>query len=290
MLQSPILPKMACGISLKPCHYEEILETRPAIDFLELHAENYMDIGGAHLDFLQEIGRHYPLSLHGVGMSLGTAGPVDETHLDKLVVLVDRLQPVIVSEHAAWSRFGNQYLNDLLPVPMTDEGAANLAANIDRVQQALGRVILVENASSYFAYQGTDMSEPDFLSMVADRAGCQLLLDLTNVQISAHNIGFCVFEYLDALATDKVAELHLAGFAVNPAGPDHSVHIDSHDRAINETSWDLFNHFIGTFGSRPTLIERDNNIPSLGDLLGEGAQAKCMISRYMQSIHSRSAL
>jgi hypothetical protein len=263
------------GIGLRATHVREVLATRPGIPWLEVHAENYMG-GGVPLRDLDAIRREYPLSIHGVGLSLGSAEGLDARHLERLRALVGRAEPRLVSEHLAWSVEGGAYLNHLLPLPYTDESLAVVAANVDRTQSALGRRILVENPSAYLRFRHSTIPEPEFLAELVRRTGCGILCDVNNVHVSAFNLGWDAGRYLAALPADAIGEIHLAGHSVNEVGdPDgRTVLIDDHGSRVTPDVWALYRRALARFGPVPTLIEWDTNIPPLRVLLDEAALAE----------------
>jgi uncharacterized protein (UPF0276 family) len=249
----------------------EVLSTRPAAGWLEVHPENYMG-GGPAVRALDQIRSHYPLSLHGVGLSLGSAGGLDGRHLERLRRLVARLEPALVSEHLAWSVTGGHYLNHLLPLPLTDESLALVAEHVDRVQERLGRRILVENPASYLAFHDSPIPEPEFLAALARRTGCGLLCDINNVYVSAHNLGGDPVAYLRAIPPGAVLELHLAGHARRDAD-GRTILIDDHGSRVDGAVWALYGDALRRFGPVPTLVEWDTDVPALSVLLGEAAAA-----------------
>jgi hypothetical protein len=260
------------GIGLRHPHLREILETRPPLAWLEVHSENYM-VGGAALHHLDSLRGDYPLSLHGVGLSLGSAGPLDAEHLARLSNLVDRMEPGLVSEHLSWSVVDGTYLNDLLPLPYTEEALAIVVAHVDEAQEALGRTILIENPSTYLRFAHSTIPEWVFLAEIARRCGCGILLDVNNVHVSACNHGFDAAEYLDSVPAAAVGEIHLAGHALRHIdGCD--LRIDDHGSAVAPPVWELYARAIDRLGPVPTLIEWDSNIPALDVLAGEAAQAQ----------------
>jgi uncharacterized protein (UPF0276 family) len=259
------------GIGLKAQHMAEILEERPALGFLEIHAENYMGNGGAPHRWLSSIAEHYPLSVHGVGLSLGGDEPLDTDHLEKLVRVVERYQPRLVSEHLAWSVMDGHYLNDLLPIPYDEESLAVVAEHVDQVQNRLGRMILVENPAVYVAFDST-LAEPQFLSELVAGTGCGLLLDVNNIYVSHRNVGLEIEDYLDALPRHAVGEIHLAGHHVRRIG-NAEIRIDDHGSAVCAEVWDLYRRAVARFGAVPTLIERDSDIPALSVLVAEAETA-----------------
>jgi hypothetical protein len=263
------------GIGLRSPHVDEILDTRPDVGWLEVHAENYMG-GGPAIRALERIRRDYPVSIHGVGLSLGSAEGLDGHHLDRLAGLVERLQPVLVSEHLSWSLTGGAYLNHLLPLPYTSETLALVSRHVDRVQQRLGRRLLVENPSSYLRFADSPLPEVEFLNTLARRTGCGLLCDVNNVYVSCRNLGSDAAEYLDAVDPAAVGEIHLAGHVVNDAD-GHTVLIDDHGSRVAEPVWSLYDHALARFGPVPTLVEWDTDVPALAVLLEEAARADAML-------------
>jgi len=272
------------GIGLKARHYLEIIETRPALGWFEVHPENYMGAGGPPHHYLTAIRENYPLSLHGVGMALGGDEPLDKAHLKRFRALVERYQPGLVSEHLAWCRRGGVYYNDLLPAPYTTATLNTITEHIDQMQTALGRTILVENPSTYVAFEDSAIPETEFLAEAARRTGCSLLLDVNNVYVSGVNQGYDPYAYIDAFALHAVGEIHMAGHLEESLIPSGRLLIDDHGSDIIEEVWNLYAYTIARTGPVPTLIERDNNIPALGDLLAEAARA----DQIMQSQNRRA--
>lgn len=261
----------AIGIGLRAPHLAEFAATRPAIGWLEVHAENYMT-GGAAPAQLDAIRRDYPLSLHGVGLSLGSAEGVDAEHLARLKRLIERTEPFLVSEHLSWSVTGGTYLNDLLPLPYTEETLAILARNLDAAQQALGRTLLLENPSRYLSFRHSTIPESQFLAELARQSGCRLLCDVNNIFVSAHNLGFRSAEYLDALPAESVGEIHLAGHAAVTRDGE-TLLIDDHGAAVAPEVWTLYQRACRRFGAVPALVEWDKNLPDLPVLLAEARKA-----------------
>lgn len=260
-------PVSTTGIGLKAQHMAEILETRPRLGFLEIHAENYMGAGGAPHRWLSAIAEHYPLSVHGVGLSLGGDQPLDVDHLDKLAHLVERYEPRLVSEHLAWSVMDGHYLNDLLPIPYDEDSLSVVAAHVEQVQDRLARPILIENPAVYIAFDSS-LAEPQFLAELAKRTGCGLLLDVNNIYVSHRNVGLEIEDYLDTLPRHAVGEIHLAGHHVRRIGTEE-IRIDDHGSAVCAEVWDLYRQAVTRFGAAPALIERDSDIPALSVLLAE---------------------
>lgn len=270
----PIL--LGAGLGLKPAHYEDARSARMPGLWFEVHPENYMVDGGPRLAWLETIRAHHPISLHGVALSLAAAAPPDETHLLRLKTLAQRVQPALVSEHLAWSAWRGHYLPDLLPFPRTHEALARITANIERTQEVLGRPIAIENPAHYLTIEGHDWSETDFLRELCQRTGCGLLLDVNNVYVSARNVGVDAHAYIDAVPADRIMEIHLAGHSLD-AGTSPALVIDSHDAAIDDAVWALYRHVIERVGPRPTLIERDDNIPAFDVLCGERGVAQALL-------------
>lgn len=262
------------GLGFKPQHFSEALAS-PAVGlWFEVHAENYMVDGGPRLAMLEQLRRDRPLSLHGVGLSLGSAAQPDPDHLAALKRLVDRFEPELVSEHLAWSRFDGRSFPDLLPLPRTNEVLARLSANIGRVQDVLGREILIENPTHYLPLNQHRWSETSFLRELARRSGCKLLIDVNNVAVGASNIGFDAAAWLLDIPAKLVGEIHLAGHSHDAGG---ALLIDSHDEPVSERVWGLYEDFIGRVGPRPTLIERDGNVPPFAELIRERERAQAIL-------------
>ena len=259
------------GLGLRAPHLAEVAERRPAVDWWEVHAENHLG-GGPARRRLEAIRRDYPLSIHGVGLSLGTAESPDRRHLARVRALIDRLEPVLVSEHLAWSIAGGAYLNHLLPLPYTEESLAILSDNVAIAQNALGRRLLVENPSSYLRFRHCPIAEPEFLAELARRTGCRLLCDVNNVYVTTQNFGLDARAYLDALPPDAVEEIHLAGHARNDAD-GRTILIDDHGSRVAEPVWVLYEHALERFGRVPTLIEWDTDVPALEVLIDEAGRA-----------------
>jgi len=257
------------GAGLKGEHIPLILETRPEVGFFEVHAENYMGDGGAPHVWLERIREVYPLSLHGVGLSIGGEGPLDRDHLLRLKALNERYQPGLFSEHLAWSTHDTVYYNDLLPVPYDQATLDRVCDHIDEVQDVVGRRMLLENPSTYVAFERSTMSEIDFIHEVARRTGCGLLLDVNNVYVSAINHKRSPEAYLDAFPMHLVGEIHLGGHAPDEDEGGNPLLIDAHDREVDEKVWDLYTRTIGMSGALPTLIEWDNDVPVWQVLLAE---------------------
>lgn len=257
----------AAGVGLKPEHFSAALATTCPDLWFEVHAENYMIGGGPRLDGLIAIREQFPVSLHGIGASIGGPLPPSRDHLRYLKQLVDLLEPAMISEHAVWSRDARQYYADLLPLPRTREAMQRLCDGIDEMQTALGRKILIENPANYVALV-SEMDEPDFLLEVARTTGAGLLVDVNNIYVSAHNCGIDAKGYIDAIPPELVGEIHIAGHHVDENYPDQLL-IDSHSAPVVAPVWDLLDHAIKTYGPKPILLERDANIPPFVELLIE---------------------
>ncbi len=269
---APPIPASA-GIGLRAEHYREVIETCPAVGWLEVHSENYFGDGGAPLDYLEQARVHYPLSLHGVGLSLGSADELNMRHLQKLKALIERFEPGLVSEHLSWSSVDGRYLNDLLPLPYTEEALRHFTLRAQQAQDFLGRELLIENPSSYLQFAHSTIPEWEFLSEVANRSGCGILLDVNNIYVSATNHGFDAAHYLRAIPAGKVREIHLAGFTVNRY-PEGEILIDTHSARVAGEVWALYRQAIERLGAVPTLIEWDTDLPPLEVLLDEARQAE----------------
>ncbi|MGA7802156.1 MAG: DUF692 domain-containing protein [Gammaproteobacteria bacterium] len=260
------------GIGLRAPHYQPVLEQRPDLGWLEVHSENYFSAGGPALIHLERIRELYPLSFHGVGLSLGSADPLSADHLARLRTLVERFEPALVSEHLSWSSVDQRYLHDLLPLPHTREAITHVADRVQQLQDYLGREVLLENISDYLRYDHADFAEWEFLAETVQTAGCGLLLDVNNVYVNAVNHGFDPYRYIDHMPAQQVREIHLAGHTVNRVG-EYEILIDTHNREVPPPVWDLYRHTVARIGARPTLIEWDADIPALDVLLREATTA-----------------
>jgi len=264
------------GLGFKPCFFDEAIAWPAAGLWFEVHPENYMVDGGPRLAMLRALRETRPLSFHGVGLSLAGAAEPDRAHLGRLKKLVDDYKPVLVSEHLAWSREGSTCFPDLLPFPRTLEALLRIARNIDIVQNALGRQILIENPALYVTLDGHDFVETDFLRRLVRKTGCRLLVDVNNVAVSANNLGFNPYHYLDALPLDAIGEIHLAGHRQDPVHGD-ALLIDSHDAPVSEQVWALYDDLLDRTGPVPTLIERDGNLPPFAELMEERDRAASLM-------------
>jgi uncharacterized protein len=275
---SRALAAPSVGVGFKPEHFEAIADTRPGIGFFEVHAENYMGGGGAPHRRLDAIRERYPLSLHGVGLSIGSPGLLDRAHLQRLAAVAKRFEPTLVSEHLAWSTHEGAFLNDLLPLPYTDETLARVSEHVDEVQNALGRTMLLENPSTYVVFAESTWAETDFLREIARRTGCGLLLDVNNVFVSAVNHGFDPEVYLADFPLAAVGEIHLAGSADDSDDAGLPLLIDAHNSPVRDAVWSLYSTTIRRLGATPTLIEWDNDVPAWSTLLGEARRAERAIA------------
>ncbi len=271
-----VVPKRA-GVWLKPEHYKTILETKPDVGFFEVHAENYMGAGGPPHRYLTEVRNHYPLSLHGVGLSIGADRDLDRNHLRRLRQLIDRYQPGFFSEHLAWSTHDTAFFNDLLPVPYTAETLEHVVEHIDDVQHTLGRQMLLENPSTYLAFAESTYSESDFITEVVRKTGCGLLLDVNNVYVASTNQEWDPIGYIDTYPLAEVQEIHLAGYTPEADDKGRPLLIDTHDRPVDEVVWDLFAYAIGRLGPIPTLIEWDAKLPAWAELKAEADRAEAIM-------------
>lgn len=261
------------GVGYKPQHYLDIIANSDPVSWLEIHAENYMGDGGRPIAQLRQLAERFPISVHGVGLSIGGEAALDRDHLDRLKHLIDWLNPASFSEHLAWSSHDSQFLNDLLPLPYTKDTRQKVADHINQVQDHLGRRMLLENPSSYLAFSQSEMSETTFLAELCHRTGCGLLLDVNNVFVSATNQQTDAFAYIDMLPLDQVGEIHLGGHS--PETDEHGAPllIDSHSAPVIDPVWRLFAYTLGKSGARPTLIEWDNDVPDWPTLAAEAKRA-----------------
>ncbi|MGH6825671.1 MNIO family bufferin maturase [Methyloceanibacter sp.] len=267
------IPAASVGIGFKPEHAEEALSTDHGLGFFEVHAENYMGDGGAPHRLLTGLREHAPLSVHGVALSIGGAGPLNREHLARLKRVIDRYEPALFSEHLAWSTHDGVYLNDLLPVPYNAETLARVSDHIDEVQETLQRRLLLENPSTYVAFESSTMSEVEFLAEVVGRTGCGLLLDVNNVYVSAVNHGTEPMAYLDQFPMEHVGEIHLGGHFEDRDDLDAPLLIDAHGTPVAEMVWLLYGRTLARLGATPTLIEWDNDVPAFSVLAAEAERA-----------------
>jgi uncharacterized protein (UPF0276 family) len=265
------------GVGLKAEHYKTILDAKPPIGFFEVHAENYMGAGGPPHRYLTEIRNHYPLSLHGVGLSIGADRQLDRDHLQRLRQLIERYRPGLFSEHLAWSTHDTAFFNDLLPVPYTTETLTRVTDHIDEVQETLSRQMLLENPSTYLAFAESTYSEIDFIAEIVRRTGCGLLLDVNNVYVASINQQWDPVRYIEAYPLAHVREIHLAGFTREADDKGRPLLIDTHDRPVDEIVWDLFAYAVGCLGPIPTLIEWDAKLPAWSELQAEARRAEAIM-------------
>lgn len=266
------------GLGLKPEHYQAILDSEPDVGFFEVHAENYMGDGGAPHRYLGAIAERYPLSLHGVGLSIGAARPLDKAHLARLKRLIERYRPQSFSEHLAWSTHDAGFLNDLLPLPYTDETLERVSAHVDETQQALGRRLLLENPSTYLLFEESTIDEIDFLAGVAARTSCGLLLDVNNVMVSAVNHRLDPLAYIDRFPVELVGEIHLGGYHEAVDGAGDRLLIDTHGSAVRTDVFALYEHTLRRSGPVPTLVEWDNDVPDFPTLFAEAKRVDTALS------------
>ena len=264
------------GIGLRPTHFKRVLEERPPVPWFELHSENFFCAGGEPLDVLSHVRREYPVSLHGVGLSLGRADGPDREHLRKLKQLIERFAPAPVSEHLCWGAIGERHLNDLLPLPYTEESLDFLVTQVQAAQEFIGRQLLIENVSSYLSYRHSTIPEWEFIAALAQRSGCGILLDVNNIYVNSVNHGFDAHAYLRAIPPQAVGEIHLAGFTRKKNLPVELL-IDSHSRPVADEVWNLYREALAHTGPLPTLIEWDQDIPELDVLMAEAAKAEGLL-------------
>jgi uncharacterized protein (UPF0276 family) len=274
--QSSPIPTQA-GIGLRFQHHQAVVDTRPDVAWMEVHTENYMG-GGTPLAYLDAIRRDFPISLHGVGLSLGSSEGLDQAHLERIRRVAERVEPGLMSEHIAWSVVSGTYLADLLPLPMTEEALDVVCRHVDQTQTYLKRRILVENPSSYLTFAHSTIPEWEFIVAVAERTGCGILCDVNNIFVSAHNHGWDATTYLAALPAAAIGEIHLAGHTVRTLADGATVRIDDHGSRVIDEVWSLYADALARFGPVPTLIEWDTEVPPLDVLLGEAGHAGTLLS------------
>jgi uncharacterized protein (UPF0276 family) len=266
--------KGSVGIGLRTPHYQDVLDLRPDLDFLEVHSENYFNPDSRNRFYLEKIAQHYPMSFHGIGLSLGSSEAISKNHLNKLKALVDIFQPALISDHLSWSSLHNHFFNDLLPIPYTFDALQNFVKNVNQVQDYLQRQILIENPSSYLEYKNIDMEEPEFINEIISQTGCGLLLDLNNIYVSATNHQYSVDTYLETINSQAVQEIHLAGFTKKEVNND-TILIDTHSTYVSDEVWDIYRKYTTTSKTDAiTLIEWDLDIPALGELIAEQNKAR----------------
>lgn len=272
------------GIGLRSAHHEALLRERPRVGWIEVHTENYFHDGGPHVRELERAREIYPLSLHGVGMGLGSADPLDRSHIAKVRRAIERFTPSLVSEHACWASHEGEHFNDLLPLPYTEESVAHLASRIAQAQDLLGRQILIENLSCYLSYKCSRLTEWEFLAAVVERSGCGLLLDVNNAYVNSVNVGLDAVAFINGLPTGAVGEIHLAGHARQMVD-GREILLDDHGSKVPEPVWNLYELALRRFGRVPTLIEWDTNLPELPVLVGEADRAQ----RHLEAAHALAA-
>jgi len=286
--RSSAIPAQA-GIGLRFQHHQTVIDTRPGVAWMEVHTENYMG-GGTPVRRLESIRRDTPISLHGVGLSLGSAEGIDPAHLERIRKVAERIEPGLMSEHIAWNLVGGEYLADLLPLPMTEEALEVVCRHIDQTQTYLKRRILVENPSTYVAFGDAIIPEWEFMAAVAARTGCGILCDVNNICVSAHNHGWDATAYIAALPVAAIGEIHLAGHSIRTLADGSELRIDDHASCVSEEVWALYRQATARFGSVPTLIEWDNDVPPLETLLDEARHAaEIMHSAVGESHHADAA-
>lgn len=282
-------PANGAGVGLRLPHLAQVAAARPKIAWLEIHPENFLANPHAS-ELLDQIAADYPISVHTVGVSVGSVDGVDREHLKRVCELVDRVDPFIVSGHLAWSTHPGEYLNDLLPLPYNEESLAVIARHVDEVQEGLGRPYLVENPSSYVGFKGSTMNEVEFLTELVARTGCKLLCDVSNIHVSGHNMNYDPYVYIDGLPGDAIAEMHLGGFTIEEDGESGGeVLVDTHDKQIADPAWRLYAYALRRFGPRPTLIEWDAALPPFATLLAEAAHAEQVASQVLDEAEVRVA-
>ncbi len=263
------------GLGLRSAHYQQIFETKPKVPWFELLSDNHMADGGLPVIRAEKIRQDYPITLHGVGMSLGSADPLNMQYLQRLKILAERLEPVYVSDHLAWVSINGQYTHDLLPLPYNRHTLKHVCERIEQVQEFLGRTLLVENPSSYLTFEDSDMSEWEFINEMAQTTGCELLIDINNIYVSAVNHDFDPYQYIKALPANKVKEIHLAGYEKM----DNYL-FDTHGYQVHPPVWDLYQGALELFGPTPTLIEWDTDVPDFNTLQGEALKAEQLMQAF----------
>jgi uncharacterized protein (UPF0276 family) len=272
---------VATGIGLRAVHHERVRADQPDIAWLEVHTENFLG-GGATPAMLEALRERYAISLHGVGLSLGSAEGLDEEHLARIAALARRIEPAAVSDHVSWSVTGGVYFNDLLPIPYDDDALAIIVRNVTRFQEAIGRMVMVENPSTYLRHVQSDRAEPQFLAELCQRSGCGLLLDVNNVFVSTENHGDDAQAYLAAIAHLPIGEIHLSGHHLRQIG-NRSIRVDDHGSPVSDPVWALYERALASIGPRPTLIEWDSALPPLETLLGEASKAQTRLDAAKRS-------
>ena len=272
------------GVGLRPTHYASILERRPDVGWFEAITENYMDSGGRPIDVLEKIRAQYPVALHGVSLSIGSSDPLDPEYLSRWKRLIDRIDPFIVSDHLCWTSTGGHQAHDLLPMPYTEAALSHVVDRVQAVQETLGRPLHLENVSSYVSYRHSEMPEWEFLAQIAARSGCKILLDLNNIHVSAFNHGFDPLAYLEGIPAGTVGQFHLAGYT-----DMGEFYFDTHSAPVVPAVWDLYARAVAKYGKIPTLIEWDEEIPSLDRLLAESRIAHERMEKTLNEKRSTAA-
>jgi len=279
MQTNPVTPRpyLGYGLGLRTDHYEDVLQGKPAVDWFEILSENYMVDGGKPLYYLDKIREHYPLVMHGVSMSIGSVEPLNRDYLKRLKALIARVEPVWFSDHLCWTGVDGINLHDLMPLPYTEEAIQHVVDRVSQVQDYMGRRMLLENVSSYITYNDSQISEWEFLSEIAERADCLILLDINNIYVSAYNHNFDPLTYLEAIPVERVYQFHLAGHT-----REQDLIIDTHDHPIADPVFELYARAVARFGRVSTMIERDDNIPPLPELLEELARVRQIGDQQLQ--------
>lgn len=267
----------SAGIGLRAELELGLIEELPSIAWLEAHSENYFGDGGRPLANLRTLRKHYPISLHGIGLGLGNTAPLDAWHLNRLKRLVNEIEPIFVSEHLCWNAFEGRHFNDLPPLPFTQASVVHIAHRIQEVQEFIGQELLVENVSSYLEFESSEMSEWEFMTEVARIAGCRVLLDVNNVYVNAQNHGYSAEEFIRAIPPDKIAEVHLAGHTHRIFEDGSEIRLDTHDQPVCPEVWQLYAALLDRVGTKPTLLERDANLPPLAELIDEAMTAERLL-------------
>ena len=271
----PEKKQLGFGLGLRTDHYQTILDEHPDVDWFEIISENYMVPGGKPLHFLDQVRQHYPLVMHGVSLSIGSTDPLDRGYLRQLKTLAERVQPAWISDHLCWTGVNGRNMHDLLPLPYTEEAIAHVVNRVEQVQDFLGRRLMLENLSSYVTFRQSEMSEWEFITEIAERADCLLLLDVNNIYVSSVNHSFAPLDFIRGVPAERVWQIHVAGHTTNESG---AIMIDTHDMPVKEAVWDVYREAIRELGPVSTMIERDDNIPPLAELLEELSSAR-QISR-----------
>jgi uncharacterized protein (UPF0276 family) len=277
--QDRLFPDLGMGLGLRPEHYRDVLAGKTRAAWFEVVSENFMLDGGRPISVLEQVRRDYPVVLHGVSLSIGSTDPLDKKYLTRLKGLADLIEPAMVSDHACWTGVNGENLHDLLPLPYTEEAIRHVAARVSKVQDVLGRRIMLENVSSYLTYAHSEMEEWDFLAEIARRADCGILLDVNNVYVSAVNHGFDPITFLEGIPLERVGQFHLAGHSTNELENGRKFLVDTHDHPVCDEVWELLERAVERFGPVPTMIERDANIPALAELENELSVAERIRSR-----------